>query len=205
MQHVDLTYGPEPIPQETLDMMVRRGIPGGLLPQTERALAWYRQNVHRTPFLKRYETMERNAQALIEAGATLLLTTDAGLFCCNTLSSSAWQSWVPPEEGLLSLGEGHFNWLLAVEEKGMRPMDALLAATRNIARAYKVDADLGTLEKGKIADLLILDKNPLERACHYRSLRQVMKAGRFVDRDSLPTNAFLTGQRPRDSRCDSPE
>ena len=192
MQHVDLTYGPEPIPQATLALMVERGIPGALLPQTAKALAWYRENVHRTPFLKRYETMDSNARALIRAGATLLLSTDAGLFCSNTLNSPAWRSWVPPEEDLLTLGEGHFNWLLAVEQKGMRPMDALLAATRNIARAYKVDEHLGTLETGKIADLLILDRNPLEDAAHYRSINVVMKDGRIIDRDSLPAQRMLT-------------
>jgi len=193
MQHVDLTYGPEPIPRETLDLMLNRGTPGGLLPQTEKALAWYRGNARQTPFLERYETMDRNARALIEGGATLLLTTDAGLFCCNTLNSTSWRSWVPPEEDLLTLGEGHFNWLLAVEQKGMQPMAALMAATRNIARAYKVDASLGTLETGKIADLLILDKNPLESAAHYRCIDRIMKAGRLVDRDVLPTRRWLTG------------
>lgn len=194
MQHVDLTYGSQPIPAETIALMKKRNVPGALLPETEAALAWYRDNVHRTPFLKRYETMDINARAVVHAGVTLLLSTDGGVFGSNTLNSSLWTGWVPPVDGLLKLGEGHFNWLLAVEQKGMKAMDALLAATRNIARAYKVDDDLGTLEEGKIADLLVLDKDPLESAAHYRSIHFVMKDGRVVDRDTLPTKKRLSDQ-----------
>ena len=90
------------------------------------------------------------------------------------------------------LGEGHFNWLKAMDQKGLNPMENLLAATRNIARAYKVDKDLGTLEKGKIADLLILDKNPLKNVENYRNIHLVMKEGKVVDRTILPLKPILT-------------
>ena len=75
----------------------------------------------------------------VTSGVVLLLSTDGGLVSRETQGSSAWSSWVPPEESLLELGEGHFHWLLAVQQKGMKPMQALMAATRNIARAYKVE------------------------------------------------------------------
>jgi len=71
-------------------------------------------------------------------------------------------------------------------------MDALLAATRNVARAYHVDDELGTLEKGKWADLLILGANPLENPAHYRCIDLVMKAGRVVDLNALPSRKVLT-------------
>jgi imidazolonepropionase-like amidohydrolase len=45
---------------------------------------------------------------------------------------------------------------------GTPPMDALVAATRNGARALRIDAITGTLETGKAADLIVLDANPLE-------------------------------------------
>jgi imidazolonepropionase-like amidohydrolase len=77
----------------------------------------------------------------------------------------------------------------------MRPMDALMAATRNIARAYKVDSEIGTLEAGKRADLLVLERNPLEDAANYRSIRIVMKDGAVVRREALPLAPVLTAPR----------
>jgi imidazolonepropionase-like amidohydrolase len=122
----------------------------------------------------------------------LLLSTDGGLFSHNTMTSSSWGTWNPPLDNLMLLGEGHFHWLTAMQEKAMTPMAMLLAATRNVARAYQVDRDLGTLEPGKIADLLILDQDPLTSAQHYRSIRMIMKEGVIVDRDALPTTRLLT-------------
>jgi adenine deaminase len=71
-------------------------------------------------------------------------------------------------------------------------MEMLRAATLNIATAYGKDKELGTLEPGKIADLLVLDRNPLESAANYRSIHMILKDGTIVDRDSLPTQAILT-------------
>jgi imidazolonepropionase-like amidohydrolase len=47
-------------------------------------------------------------------------------------------------------------------EAGVPPMDALLATTRSAARIIYMDDDLGTVEPGKIADLILLDGNPLD-------------------------------------------
>lgn len=71
-------------------------------------------------------------------------------------------------------------------------MEMLRAATRNIAVAYGKQEDLGTVEPGKVADLLILDKNPLQAADNYRSIHQIIKEGVVVDRGTLPMNPVLT-------------
>jgi imidazolonepropionase-like amidohydrolase len=192
LQHASTTPGSQAIPDETVSLIAQRRVPCALLANTTSALLWFREQARAAPFFKRYENTDLNDRALIEAGTVILLSTDGGVFSSDVMNSALWKKYVPPAEGLLCLGEGHFNWLLAVEQKGMKPMDALMAATRNIARAYKVDKDLGTLEQGKIADLLILDKDPLQSAANYRSITLVMKEGSIVDRDSLPDRKFLT-------------
>ncbi|MGA8033930.1 MAG: amidohydrolase family protein, partial [Casimicrobiaceae bacterium] len=65
---------------------------------------------------------------------------------------------------------------------GMAPMHALQTATINAARAIKVDSQLGTLEAGKLADVVAVDGNPLENiAClkEKRNIQMVMKEGRI--------------------------
>jgi imidazolonepropionase-like amidohydrolase len=72
---------------------------------------------------------------------------------------------------------------------GFTPMDALRAATAVSARAMRVLQDVGTIEAGKRADLLVLDANPLVNISNIRSVRFVMKDGRLFDSAALWTGA----------------
>lgn len=65
-------------------------------------------------------------------------------------------------------------------EAGMKPLDALRAATANAAELLGVDAVAGTLEPGKNADFLILSANPLEQVTTLLAVEQVYKHGRPV-------------------------
>jgi imidazolonepropionase-like amidohydrolase len=65
-------------------------------------------------------------------------------------------------------------------EAGMTPWQALLSATRTAAEVTGVGQDLGTLEPGKLADLLILGQNPLEDIRALRHPLLVMKGGAVV-------------------------
>ena len=69
---------------------------------------------------------------------------------------------------------------------GMKPMDVIVAASRKAAEYLGQEKDLGTVEAGKIADLLILSGNPLEDIRNSRTIEQVIYAGRLIDRDNLP-------------------
>jgi len=64
---------------------------------------------------------------------------------------------------------------------GMKPMDVLRTGTINPARALGLDKDLGSLEPGKLADLVILDANPLENIRNSTSVSMTMAGGRLFD------------------------
>lgn len=64
---------------------------------------------------------------------------------------------------------------------GFTPMEAIQAATIVPARVMKMDKDLGTLEQGKIADLILVDGNPLENISNLRNTKYVVTGGRMFD------------------------
>jgi imidazolonepropionase-like amidohydrolase len=71
---------------------------------------------------------------------------------------------------------------------GMSPMDAILTATRNAAQAINLDRELGTIEEGKLADVVAVNGDPLKDiAClqQKKNIELVLKEGRvFADRRS---------------------
>jgi imidazolonepropionase-like amidohydrolase len=79
----------------------------------------------------------------------------------------------------------HEELRMLVEDAGFAPIDALWSATVGPARFAKLDATLGTIAKGKIADLVLLDANPLDNIRNTRSIFGVMKGGRLSSRPTL--------------------
>lgn len=65
---------------------------------------------------------------------------------------------------------------------GLSPLEALHAATGGAARIIGAERDLGTIEPGKWADLVILDADPTADIRNTRRIRAVMQAGRLVER-----------------------
>jgi imidazolonepropionase-like amidohydrolase len=65
-------------------------------------------------------------------------------------------------------------------EAGMRPIDIITAATKNAAEVMGKSADVGTLERGKRADILLLDEDPVRDIKNARRIFRILKDGGFV-------------------------
>jgi imidazolonepropionase-like amidohydrolase len=81
---------------------------------------------------------------------------------------------------------------------GSSPMEALEAATINGARLVRMDGNIGSLEPGKSADLLVVKGNPDEDVSQARNIELVFKSGRMLDPKALglllpDTPAFAPG------------
>jgi hypothetical protein len=75
--------------------------------------------------------------------------------------------------------------LALLVQSGLTPMEALKAATINPARFLGMDQTLGTVEPGKIADLVLLDADPLQDITNTQKIRTVVMNGRAFDRKAL--------------------
>lgn len=75
--------------------------------------------------------------------------------------------------------------LALLVEAGLTPPEALRAATVNPARYLEMAGSLGTVEAGKLADLVLLDADPLEDIRNTRRIGAVVLNGRYLDRGAL--------------------
>ena len=81
-----------------------------------------------------------------------------------------------------------YHWeIWNIQSGGMKEMDALKAATIFGAQGIGFEQDLGSISEGKLADLVVLDEDPLEDIRNTTSLRYVMKNGLLYDADTLDT------------------
>jgi len=93
--------------------------------------------------------------------------------------------------GKLLPGFGLQRELELLVQSGLKPIEAIQAATINAARLLKRERELGVIEANRVADIVILDADPLEDIRNTRKIHLVMKGGQTFD----PTR-LLNGQNP---------
>jgi len=75
--------------------------------------------------------------------------------------------------------------LALLVQAGLTPLQALQTATLNPARFLSATDSLGTVTKGKLADLVLLDADPLRDIANTRKVHAVVLGGRYLDRTSI--------------------
>ena len=126
---------------------------------------------------------------LSKAGVGLLAGTDISV------------QWIVP-------GYSLHEELRALTGAGLTPLQALQAATINPAKYYGVQQAAGTIQAGALADLVLLDANPLSDIRHTEMIRAVVANGRYLDRtklDQMLSQAEAAARRIEEARPKRPK
>lgn len=154
-------FDPAGIPMQCVDPDTRhKAALTDSLPAARAVPAGFRQMM-----AARRQVMYANLRRVRDAGIPIAMGTDAG----NPLTLH---------------GASVFREMEAMGEAGMTPMEVLVASTRTAARAMG-RADIGTLEPGKLADLVVLDADPLAAVANLRRIRLVARGGEIWTREEL--------------------
>ena len=81
-----------------------------------------------------------------------------------------------------ALGFAYHREMELLCEAGLTNMEVIIAATLNNARFFRIDERLGSIERGKIADLVFVDGDPLKDIKVMRNVKRVMLNGMWVSR-----------------------
>jgi hypothetical protein len=123
-----------------------------------------------TAMMQELQAAQANAQKLWKAGVLVIAGTDA------------------PYPGDFQ-GEGIHHELELLVEAGLTPIEAIAAATRNASQLMNAAADWGTLEPGRLANLLVINGKPDHNIHETHNIEMVMKEGVVLDRQQLRFNA----------------
>ena len=121
----------------------------------------------RNEFKKVYASQLRDLREMQQAGVRIMAGTDVAVL--NIFPGSSMSEELE----------------LLVKDAGMTPLDALRSATSVPAEFLGLDKESGSVAAGKIADLVLLDANPLEDIRHVARINAVVLRGRLFDRDDL--------------------
>ncbi|HEV8148206.1 MAG TPA: amidohydrolase family protein [Bryobacteraceae bacterium] len=138
------------------DAKLRRFIPHAILDERAKRRPWFSQEEHVFP------KIAAEAAKIVHAGGRVCIGGHGQLqgIQCH------WEMW-------------------ALQSGGLSNHEVLRSATLFGAQAIGFEQDLGSLEAGKMADLLVLNKDPLENIRNTNTIRFVMKNGEMWEADSL--------------------
>jgi len=138
------------------DQKLRRFIPHDILDERAKRRPWFSEEEHVFPKLA------AQAAKIVRAGGRVCIGGHGQLqgIQCH------WEMW-------------------ALQSGGLSNHEVLRAATLHGAEAIGFAQDLGSLEPGKLADLLVLNKDPLENIRNTNTIRNVMKNGELFEGDTL--------------------
>ena len=130
----------------------------------------YQENLRNSPAVQSIK------EALVQAQTNLKLMSDGGVTIGFGTDGGV------PNAATFGRWEGYFEHveLELMVEAGLTPLQAITAATGGSASVSHLD-DLGTIEPGKIADLLVLDANPLDDILNTRQINSVWVGGNQLD------------------------
>jgi imidazolonepropionase-like amidohydrolase len=208
VQHPELMT-PRAMPDDLIRLMKQRNVVGGMLVSTITGDAWTKHLKSKQEAEKKFakdaghpltfterrrkaaelgddlEMRRRNAQALIQAGVVLTPGTDSYWGAAPEFARE-------PKAETQDHGMGTILAIEGLVELGMTPAQAIVAGTKNGAIACRRLPDFGTLEAGKLADLVILDADPLADIHNIRKVREVFKEGKRIDTSRLPEKRVLS-------------
>ena len=156
VEHLVVVRAPSAeIPKGFIELMVKNGT--HVVPTMYITKAYTETN----PPPKRYEELKSIIKMLYEAGVNITTGTDAGA----------------PD---IQFGEATHLDMQCMVEAGMSPMDTIIATTGKAAENLGKEKELGTIEKGKLADLIVISGDPLADIANTRNIKLVIKDGKIL-------------------------
>jgi imidazolonepropionase-like amidohydrolase len=117
--------------------------------------------------MKAFDIAKQNLKKVFDAGISVAMGTDSGAM------------------PLRAQGFSEHLELQLMTESGLTPLQAITVATKNSAKALKIDKDFGTIETGKMADFIILNSDPSKNIKNTRDIFLVYKAGKEVSKGPI--------------------
>ena len=117
--------------------------------------------------MKAFDIAKQNLKKVFDAGIPVAMGTDSGAM------------------PLRAQGFSEHLELQLMTESGLTPLQAITVATKNSAKALKIDKDFGTIETGKMADFIILNSDPSKNIKNTRDIFLVYKAGKEVSKGPI--------------------